>query len=153
MPKISAPWDLHPLAFANCIRCHIKHPPKCADTHTSIRQEAPIPPHFSLLIFLFFSPVILGSYFYISKQLILWLPCRINRCGMTDTLHLVAADKVILGGEGSISNKLKRQQPNLFARENKPCSQHCYFTGTTGHRQHFHGRGRRVFTLLFFPWE
>lgn len=72
---------------------------------------------------------------------------------MTDTLHLVAADKVILGVEGNIFNKLKPQQTNLFARENKPGSQYCYFTGTTGHRQRFLSRGRRVFTLLFFPWE
>lgn len=68
-------------------------------------------------------------------------------------LHLVAVDKVILGVEGNISNKLKPQQPNLLARENKPCSQYCYFTGTIGHRQRFHRRGGRVFTLLFFPWE
>lgn len=58
---------------------------------------------------------------------------------MTDTLHLVAADKVILGGEGSISNKLKRQQPNLFARENKPCSQHCYLTEQLGTDSTFTG--------------
>lgn len=41
---------------------------------------------------------------------------------MTDTLHLVAADKVILGVESNISKKLKPQQPNLFARRTSPAA-------------------------------
>lgn len=54
-----------------------------------------------------------------------------------DTLHLVAADKVILRPRGNVGSEL-RGSTSSICREERPCSMHCYSRGTSGHRQCFH---------------